>query len=412
MMPKIKRRKSCSVAVGPVTMGGGNPVVIQSMTDTPTANIPATLRQTKSLITAGAEIVRWTINDEAAAEAAPAIIQKLRETGYHTPIIGDFHFNGHILLSRYPGLAKSLDKYRINPGNIGTGRRHDENFRTCIKIAADHNKPVRIGVNSGSLDKELFTALMARNAKRKKTKNSRDITGQAMIDSALKSASLAEKFGLSKNKIVLSVKMSELQDMVKVYQDIARQSSYALHLGLTEAGSDLEGIIASTASLAILLQQGIGDTIRVSLTPQNNRPRTEEVRVCRLILQALGLRYFVPKVVSCPGCGRTNSTDYQTLAGEVKTYVNKQMPLWKNSFPGVEKLTIAVMGCIVNGPGESRHADIGISLPGITEKRVAPVYLNGQQYKILKGPHIAKQFLELLSDYIADTYTPKPARQR
>ena len=393
--------------MGETVLGGGRPVVIQSMTDTPTADREATFNQTRELVDSGAELVRWTINDEDAARAAPAIIQRLHDSGYRTPIIGDFHYNGHRLLTRYPELARSLAKYRINPGNMGKGETHDENFRTCINIAVDNDKPVRIGVNSGSLNQDLFTRLMTRNAKRKMPQPSAEILRRAMVESALSSAAQAENYGLKKNNVVLSVKMSDLQDMVRVYETLAQKCSYSLHLGLTEAGSGLEGMIASAAGLAILLQQGIGDTIRVSLTPQAGRPRTEEVRVCRILLQSLGLRFFTPKVVSCPGCGRTKSGYYQQLAEQIKTFIHENMPEWKTAFPGVETLTIAVMGCVVNGPGESRHADIGISLPGITEKNVAPVYLNGKPLKIIKGPDIHKQFCEILTDYIKKTYALK-----
>ncbi|HOY10178.1 MAG TPA: flavodoxin-dependent (E)-4-hydroxy-3-methylbut-2-enyl-diphosphate synthase [Candidatus Omnitrophota bacterium] len=406
-MTKTPRRKSTPVQAGEITLGGGRPVVVQTMTDTPTADQDATFIQTRELADNGAELVRWTINDEGAAQATPAIIQRLRDAGYTTPIIGDFHYNGHLLLSRFPDMARALAKYRINPGNMGKGKAHDENFRTCVKIAIDNGKPVRIGVNSGSLNQELLAKLTAQNAKLKNPKPAGDIFLKAMVASALDSAAAAEALGLKKNKIVLSVKMSDLPDMVKAYQTLAEKCSYALHLGLTEAGSGLEGIIASAAGLAILLQQGIGDTIRVSLTPQPGRPRTEEVRVCRILLQSLGLRLFTPKVVSCPGCGRTRSDDYQRLARKVKDFIHDHMPEWKTAYPGVEAMTIAVMGCVVNGPGESRHADIGISLPGATEKDVAPVYIKGKLFKILKGQGIEEQFCEIIAEYTARAYRAK-----
>ena len=403
-MNKIKKRKSTPVRIGGVVLGGGRPVVIQSMTDTPTADREATLKQTRELVDSGAELVRWTINDEEAARAAPEIIQRLRDTGYQTPIIGDFHYNGHVLLTRFPALARELAKYRINPGNMGKGKTHDENFRACVTIAIENNKPVRIGVNSGSLNQELFTRLMSRNAKRKAPRSAKAILLRAMVDSALNSAVRAESYGLKKNNIVLSVKMSDVQDMVAVYETLGKKCAYPLHLGLTEAGSGLEGIIASSAGLAVLLQQGIGDTIRVSLTPQPGRPRTEEVRVCRVLLQSLGLRFFTPKVISCPGCGRTTSDRYQHLAGRVKAFIHQNLPEWKAACPGVESMTVAVMGCVVNGPGESRHADIGISLPGAQEKEVAPVYVNGRPLKILKGPDIEDQFCKILSEYVVQKY--------
>ncbi|HPB67925.1 MAG TPA: flavodoxin-dependent (E)-4-hydroxy-3-methylbut-2-enyl-diphosphate synthase [Candidatus Omnitrophota bacterium] len=403
-MTKTSRRKSPPVRVGDIILGGGRPIVVQTMTDTPTADQEATLAQTRELVEAGAELVRWTINDDDAAQAAPKIIQRLRDAGYTTPIIGDFHYNGHLLLSRFPDLARSLAKYRINPGNMGKGKTHDENFRTCVKIAIDHDKPVRIGVNSGSLNQELLARVTARNAKLKNPKPAGEIFLKAIVESALDNAAAAEALGLKKDKIVLSVKMSDLPDMVKAYETLAKKCPYALHLGLTEAGAGLEGIIASTAGLAVLLEQGIGDTIRVSLTPQPGRPRTEEVRVCRILLQSLGLRLFTPKVVSCPGCGRTRSDDYQRLARKVKGFIHDHMPEWKTAYPGVEAMTVAVMGCVVNGPGESRHADIGISLPGATEKDVAPVYIKGKPFKILKGPGMEEEFCRILADYIARAY--------
>ncbi len=399
-----KRRKSPAVKVGNVLIGSEYPVVIQSMTDTPTANIEATLTQTIELINAGSELVRWTVNDDDAARAVPEIIKRLRDQGYTAPIIGDFHFNGHTLLSKHKECARLLNKYRINPGNVGKGNRHDENFTLIVKIAAEHNKPVRIGVNWGSLDQELLTDLMDKNAKLKKPKDFKEVTYHAMIQSALLSAALAEKNGLDKSQIILSVKMSILQDMVTVYARLAEQCDYALHLGLTEAGGDIQGIASSSAALAILLQQGIGDTIRVSLTPQPNVSRAREVEVCKHLLQSMGLRYFKPSVTSCPGCGRTSSNYFQYLARDINEHIERKMPLWKKEFPGVEKMKIAVMGCVVNGPGESRHADIGISLPGASEKPVAPVYIDGKEFATLKGERIKEEFVEILERYIEKKY--------
>ncbi len=401
-MELINRRKTPTVWVGKVPIGSDYPVVIQSMTDTPTADIQKTLTQTVELIEAGSEMVRWTVNDDDAAKSVPEIINALRDKGYSTPIIGDFHFNGHTLLQKHPACAKLLDKYRINPGNVGKGERHDENFSSIVKIAIEHNKPVRIGVNWGSLDQELLTKLMDENAKLKSPKDFKDVTYEAMIQSALTSAKLAQKLGLKKDKIILSVKMSILQDMVTVYSKLAAKCDYVLHLGLTEAGGDIQGISSSSAALGILLQQGIGDTIRVSLTPQPGIPRSREVEVCKNLLQSLGLRYFKPSVTSCPGCGRTTSNYFQYLAQDINTHIERKMPIWKKQFPGVEKLKIAVMGCVVNGPGESRHANIGISLPGASEKPIAPVYADGEQITTLKGEKIKEEFIEILEKYIQE----------
>ncbi|HCI44770.1 MAG TPA: 4-hydroxy-3-methylbut-2-en-1-yl diphosphate synthase [Candidatus Omnitrophica bacterium] len=394
------RRKTPPVGVGNVLLGGGHPVVIQSMTDTPTADVERTLKQVIELIDAGSEMVRVTVNDDDAARAVPEIVKALRAQGYTAPVIGDFHFNGHTLLAKHPACARSLDKYRINPGNVGRGERHDENFTQIIKIAVGHNKPVRIGVNWGSLDQELLTALMEENAKRKNPESARGVTLEAMVQSALSSAALARKCGLREDQIVLSVKMSVVQDMVSVYSRLAKECDYALHLGLTEAGSDVQGITSSAAALAILLQQGIGDTIRVSLTPRPNVSRAREVEVCKAILQSMGLRYFAPSVTSCPGCGRTASDYFQYLAKDINEHIQHNMPVWKKRYPGVERLKIAVMGCVVNGPGESRHADIGISLPGASEQPIAPVYADGKQLTILKGDHIKEEFTAILEDYL------------
>lgn len=383
-------------------MGGAHPIVIQSMTDTPTTNIHQTIDQIKELADAGAELVRITINDEAAAKAVPEIISSLRQEGYSTPIIGDFHFNGHILLEKFPEIAELLDKYRINPGNVGKGKNHKYNFDTIIKIAAQRNKAVRIGVNWGSLDQELFTADLERNAKRAEPKDVQELTYDAMIHSALTSAEYAEKLGLPRNKIVLSVKMSAVNNMITVYQRLASKCDYALHLGLTEAGGGLAGITASASALSILLDQGIGDTIRVSLTPQPGISRNLEVDVCKNILQSLGLRHFEPRITSCPGCGRTASGYYKQLAKDVSDHVKLNLPAWKNKYHGVEKLTIAVMGCIVNGPGESRHADIGISLPGTSEKPAAIVCADGKKIANLEGKNITEQFIGMLEEYIEE----------
>ena len=397
-----ERRKTPTVNIDHVPLGSEHPIVIQAMTDTPTADIQATFKQTLQLIEAGSELVRWTINDDDAARAVPEIIQMIRDQGHKTPVIGDFHFNGHTLLTKHPQCASALSKYRINPGNVGKGNLHDKNFASIIKIAIDNNKAVRIGVNGGSLDQELVTDLMDKNAALKEPKDSREVTFDAMIQSALSNAEYAQKLGLPKNKIVLSVKMSILQDMVTVYSLLAQKCDYVLHLGLTEAGSNIQGISSSSAALAILIQQGIGDTIRVSLTPQPNVPRSREVEVSKNILQSLGLRYFQPSVTSCPGCGRTTSNYFQYLAKDINEYIEQKMPLWKKEFIGVEKLKIAVMGCVVNGPGESRHADIGISLPGASEKPIAPVYTDGQQLTTLKGDTIKEEFIAILENYISE----------
>ncbi len=399
-----KRRTTPTVKVGNVLIGSAYPVVIQSMTDTPTANIGATLAQTTALIDAGSEMVRWTVNDDEAARAVPEIIKRLRDKGYSAAIIGDFHFNGHTLLIKHKDCARLLDKYRINPGNVGKGGRHDDNFTAIVKVAIENQKPVRIGVNWGSLDQELLTDLMDKNAKLSNPQDFKEVTSQAMIQSALLSAELAEKTGLTKKQIILSVKMSVLQDMVTVYSRLAQKCDYVLHLGLTEAGGDIQGIASSSAALAILLQQGIGDTIRVSLTPQPNVSRTREVEVCKQLLQSMGLRYFKPSVTSCPGCGRTSSNYFQYLARDINEHIERKMPIWKKEFPGVEKLKIAVMGCVVNGPGESRHADIGISLPGASEKPVAPVYIDGQEFTTLKGERIKEEFVEILEKYIKEKF--------
>lgn len=400
-MELVRRRTTPTVKIGHVSLGSAFPVVVQSMTDTPTADVERTYAQTVELIEAGSEMVRWTVNDDDAARAVPVIIKRLRAQGFQTPIIGDFHFNGHTLLTKHKDCAEALSKYRINPGNVGRGDRHDDNFAAIVRCAVEHKKAVRIGVNWGSLDQELLTSLMDENAKLKEPKDFKEVTYDAMIKSALTSAALAQKLGLTKEQIVISVKMSILQDMVTVYSRLAKSCDYVLHLGLTEAGGDVQGISSSSAALAILLQQGIGDTIRVSLTPQPNVKRSREVEVCKHLLQSMGLRYFKPSVTSCPGCGRTSSNYFQYLAQDINTHIERMMPIWKQKYQGVEKLKIAVMGCVVNGPGESRHADIGISLPGAFETPVAPVYTDGQQMTTLKGEKIKEEFIDILENYIS-----------
>jgi (E)-4-hydroxy-3-methylbut-2-enyl-diphosphate synthase len=404
-MASILRRKTPVVHIGPLLLGQDYPIRVQSMTDTPTADVEATLAQTRSLIAAGSELVRWTVNDHDAARGAAEAITRLRAEGITTPIIGDFHFNGHTLLAKNPQTARLLDKYRINPGNVGKGQLHDDNFAQIVKIAVDNGKAVRIGVNWGSLDQELLTELMDQNAKSLKPKDFSEVTREAMVQSALRSAEYALKLGLKKEKLVLSVKMSGLQDMVAVYQQLAGSCDFALHLGLTEAGADMKGAVSSAAALSILLQQGIGDTIRVSLTPEPNVPRSKEVDVCKELLQSMGFRYFAPSVTSCPGCGRTSSNYFQYLAQDINSHIKLKMPLWKNQYPGIEEMKIAVMGCVVNGPGESRHADIGISLPGASENPIAPVYMDGKEFKTLKGDHIKEEFIEILETYIKNKYS-------
>jgi (E)-4-hydroxy-3-methylbut-2-enyl-diphosphate synthase len=400
----IHRRKTPTVYIGPLALGHDYPIRVQSMTDTPTADVEATLKQTRELIAAGSELVRWTVNDHEAARGAAEVIKRLRAEGLHTPIIGDFHFNGHTLLSKNPETAKLLDKYRINPGNVGKGKLHDDNFAQIVKIAVDNNKAVRIGVNWGSLDQELLTELMDANAKSTKPRDFSEVTREAMVQSALRSAEYALKLGLPKEKLILSVKMSVLQDMVAVYHRLAQECDFALHLGLTEAGADIKGAVSSAAALSILLQQGIGDTIRVSLTPEPNLPRSKEVEVCKELLQSMGFRYFAPSVTSCPGCGRTSSNYFQYLAQDINSHIKLKMPLWQKQYPGVEEMKVAVMGCVVNGPGESRHANIGISLPGASEKPIAPVYVDGKEYITLKGDHIKEEFIEILENYIKQNY--------
>lgn len=403
-MPKIIRRQTPSVEIGRVSLGSAHPVVIQSMTDTPTRDVKSTLAQTCALVSCGSELVRWTINDDEAALGAVAALGCLRSSGIHVPVIGDFHFNGHLLLEKHPALAEGLDKYRINPGNIGGGDRHEDHFARIIRLAVRHGKAVRIGVNGGSLDPEVIAAKMDEYSCRGSSYDSRQIMLDAVVESALSSCSLAQQLGLSKDRIVLSAKLSLVQDTIEVYERIARLCDHVLHIGLTEAGAGVAGIAASSAALSVLLQQGIGDTIRVSLTPQPGEARTREVEVAREILQSMGFRFFTPVVTSCPGCGRTSSVFFQELARDIREHISSRMPVWQKEHPGVEKLRIAVMGCVVNGPGESRHADIGISLPGASEDPSAPVYIDGKKYVILRGDDIKGQFISVLEEYIRQRF--------
>lgn len=401
------RRKSVACNIGGVMVGGGHPIVVQSMTNTDTADTAATANQIMDLARAGSEIVRITVNTEEAARAVPKVVDTIRAFGFNTPIVGDFHYNGHILLKKYPDCARALAKYRINPGNVNIGKKHDDNFRTMIEAAIEYDRPVRIGVNWGSLDGELLTRLMDENAKLAEPKDARDVTMEAMVQSALISAEAAERYGLPHNYIVLSAKVSNVQDLIDVNRGLAERCDYPIHLGLTEAGLGAKGIVATTAALSILLQEGIGDTIRSSLTPLPNGDRTEEVLVCQQILQSLGLRSFTPQVAACPGCGRTTSTYFQELADDIQRYLREQMPVWREQYKGVEEMKVAVMGCVVNGPGESKHADIGISLPGTFEEPKAPVYMDGKLLKTLKGDGIVGEFIEILNDYVARRYRTK-----
>ena len=397
------RRSTVTTLVGGVPVGSAYPVVVQSMTNTDTADIAATVRQVEALASAGSELVRLTVNNEAAAAAVPHIKEVLDREGVAVPLIGDFHYNGHLLLTKYPDCARALAKYRINPGNVG-GKRRDENFRAIIEVALVHDKPVRIGVNWGSLDQNLLTAMMDANARRPAPQDMHLVVLEAMVESALQSAALAEATGLRHDRIILSAKVSGVQDLVAVYRMLAARCDYPLHLGLTEAGLGAKGIIASTAGLSILLQEGIGDTIRVSLTPLPGGDRSEEVRVAQQILQSLDLRSFTPQVTACPGCGRTTSTYFQQMAQEIQDYLQARMPVWRSEHPGVADLKVAVMGCVVNGPGESKHADIGISLPGTFEEPKAPVYVDGRLLQTLRGDDIVAEFLAILDEYVASRY--------
>ncbi len=402
-MPTVTRRPTASAIVGDVPIGSAYPIAVQSMTNTDTADASATSLQVAELWHAGSRLVRVTVNNDDAARAVPEIASRLADMGVSVPLIGDFHYNGHLLLARYPATARVLAKYRINPGNVG-GKRRDENFRTIIQVALDNDKPVRIGVNWGSLDQDLLTSLMDANAQSAEQRTAKEVYIEAMIQSALRSAAIAEEMGLGHNRIIISAKVSGVQDLIDVYGQLAARCDYPLHLGLTEAGLGSKGIVASTAALSILLSAGIGDTIRVSLTPRPDGDRTEEVRVAQQILQSLELQNFNPQVTACPGCGRTTSTFFQHMAEDIQTYLRDQMPAWRKRYPGVIDMKVAVMGCVVNGPGESKHANIGISLPGTFEEPKAPVYVDGKLMVTLKGETIVPEFLKILDDYVERTY--------
>jgi (E)-4-hydroxy-3-methylbut-2-enyl-diphosphate synthase len=401
------RRKSVSVKVGSVTVGGDAPIVVQSMTNTDTADADATTAQVAALAKAGSELVRITVDREDAAKAVPYIRENLDKLGIDVPLVGDFHYIGHKLLTKYPDCARALAKYRINPGNVGFKAKRDTQFSTMIDVALQYDKPVRIGVNWGSLDQDLVVRLMDENSKLKEPKDAGQITREALVSSAMDSAARAEGLGLSRDKIILSCKVSAVQDLIGVYTDLAEAGDYALHLGLTEAGMGSKGIVASTAALSVLMQQGIGDTIRISLTPEPGGDRTQEVIVAQEILQTMGFRAFVPLVTACPGCGRTTSTVFQELASKIQGYVRTRMPAWRERYTGVENLNLAVMGCIVNGPGESKHADIGISLPGTGEEPAAPVFVDGEKTVTLRGPKIAEEFQAIVDDYVESHYSKR-----
>jgi (E)-4-hydroxy-3-methylbut-2-enyl-diphosphate synthase len=395
-----ERHKTAAVEFGGVTVGGSAPIVVQSMTNTDTADVEATARQVAQLARAGSELVRITVDRDEAAAAVPKIKERLAQMNVAVPIVGDFHYIGHKLLADHPACAEALDKYRINPGNVGFKDKKDRQFSAIVEFALQYSKPVRIGANWGSLDQELLTRLMDENSKSPNPKDARAVTHEAMVQSALLSAARAEEIGLAKNRIILSAKVSAVQDLIAVYTELARRSDYALHLGLTEAGMGSKGIVASSAALGVLLQQGIGDTIRISLTPEPGGDRTREVQVAQELLQTMGLRTFVPLVAACPGCGRTTSTTFQELAQDIQSFIRDSMPAWKRRYPGVETLNVAVMGCIVNGPGESKHADIGISLPGTGEQPTAPVFIDGKKAATLRGPTLSADFKQMVIDYI------------
>ena len=406
-MAEIQRRKTLTVRVGAVRVGSDAPVVVQSMTNTDTADVAGTVRQIAALARAGSELVRVTVNNEAAAAAVPHIFDALEKQDVHVPIIGDFHYNGHLLLKKFPACARALAKYRINPGNVSVGRKDDDNFRIMIEVAVANQKSVRIGVNWGSLDQALLTRLMDENSRLAEPKDARHVTMEAMVVSALKSAALAEHYGLRPEQIILSAKVSGVQDLVDVYRNLAARCSYPLHLGLTEAGMGMKGVVASTAALGVLLQEGIGDTIRVSLTPAPNGDRSEEVLVAQQILQSLGIRSFTPQVTACPGCGRTTSTFFQEMAEQIQSYLREQMPVWKERYTGVEEMKVAVMGCVVNGPGESKHANLGISLPGTFEEPKAPVFVDGRLVTTLRGDKIVAEFIHILDEYVESHYAAR-----
>jgi len=403
-MAASTRRVTPVVDIAGVEIGGGYPIVVQSMTNTDTEDVTSTVNQVMALARAGSELVRVTVNTEKAAAAVPRIVDCLDKFGVRVPIIGDFHYNGHILLKKYPECARALAKYRINPGNVNIGKKHDDNFRTMIEAAVEYDRPVRIGVNWGSLDGALLAEMMDENGRLPEPKDAAEVTRDAIVLSAVRSAEAAERFGLAHNKIILSAKVSGVQDLIAVYRDLAAKCDYALHLGLTEAGLGSKGIVATTAALSVLLQEGIGDTIRASLTPLPNGDRTEEVIVSQQILQSLGIRSFTPQVTACPGCGRTTSTFFQDMADQIQNYLRDQMPVWKTKHSGVEAMTVAVMGCVVNGPGESKHANLGISLPGTFEEPVAPVYVDGKLVKTLRGDGIVAEFIGMVDHYVATRY--------
>ena len=406
-MAHIQRRKTVTAIIGGVRVGSDAPVVVQSMTNTDTADVPSTVQQVAALARAGSELVRVTVNNEEAAAAVPAIANELEKQNIRVPIIGDFHYNGHLLLTKFPGCAEHLAKYRINPGNVSVGRKNDDNFRTMIEVAVKYQKPVRIGVNWGSLDQALLTRMMDENSRLAEPKDAREVTMEAMVVSALNSAALAEKYGLRADQIILSAKVSGVQDLIDVYRSLAARCNYPLHLGLTEAGMGAKGVVASSAAMGVLLQEGIGDTIRVSLTPAPGGDRSEEVRVAQQILQSLGIRSFTPQVTACPGCGRTTSTFFQEMAEQIQSYLREQMPVWKDRYNGVEEMKVAVMGCVVNGPGESKHANLGISLPGTFEEPKAPVYVDGRLFTTLKGDRIVAEFIGILDEYVESHYVAK-----
>jgi len=404
--PFKPRRQTVTAKVGGVLVGSAHPIVVQSMTNTDTADAASTAEQVAALAAAGSQIVRVTVNNDEAAAAVPEMVQRLTDMGVTVPIVGDFHYNGHLLLRKFPKTAELLAKYRINPGNVGT-RHRDDNFRTIVQVAVDYQKPVRIGVNWGSLDQDLLTQMMDDNAKLAEPLDAKEVYFEAMLTSALRSAALAEETGLRHDQILISAKISVVQDLLTVYRRLGARCDYPLHLGLTEAGLGTKGVVATTAALSLILAEGIGDTIRVSLTPRPGGDRTEEVVVAQQILQSLGLRSFTPQVTACPGCGRTTSTFFQQMAEDIQTYLREQMPVWRQSHPGVEEMKVAVMGCVVNGPGESKHANIGISLPGTFEEPKAPVYVDGALRVTLKGDKIVPEFLEILNAYVAKTYPAK-----
>lgn len=399
----ISRRKSSTCSISSVKIGSGFPIAIQSMTNTDTADIEATVQQAIELLKAGAELIRVTVNNEEAAKSIPSIKEKLIQKGYPAPLIGDFHFNGHILLTQFPACAQALDKYRINPGNVGTGDLHEKNFRTMIETAIKYQKPVRIGVNWGSLDRELLTNMMHENGQHKNPKSDREVLIEALVESVLSSAKQAEHFGLARDKIVLSVKTSDVQAVINAYELLAQRCDYPLHIGLTEAGMGLQGVVSSTAALSVLLQKGIGDTIRVSITPEDNVSRIREVEVCQKILQSLGIRQFYPSVTSCPGCGRTGSDLFLYLTSQVEHFLTEKMPQWKREGRRVENLKVAIMGCVVNGPGEAKHADISLSLPGKSEQPIGMVFVKGKLLKTLRSRDVGKEFLEILEKYVEST---------